>query len=188
MAAADSSLPFGCPCSRSGWTGPQVIPPSDHPVLFPDACPPPSAFTRLLTFFRSMCLVSSEALMAYYLAAFLARPAGWKEVMEGATKALDQALLQLKPPTKCRNHQRGDYVTSKHNAAVLEKVLEDPYMQRFARFVDCGMQAYFPQIHCLLHILHSHLSGNNPELKQIFPGVGFAACHLNLGASTHQAA
>lgn len=75
--------------------------------------------------------------------------------MEGVVRILDWAILQLKPPAKCRNHHRGDYLSmpcgysfgggqqepmnfamSKHNAAILDKVLGDPYMQRFARFMD----------------------------------------------------
>ncbi|KAE9384834.1 hypothetical protein BT96DRAFT_960843 [Gymnopus androsaceus JB14] len=74
-----------------------------------------------------------------------------------------------------------NFAMSKHNAAILDKVLGDPYMQRFARFMDRGLQVFFPQIHRLLSNLHHHLSTNNPALKTIFPGVGFAACHLNLG-------
>ncbi|KAE9387549.1 hypothetical protein BT96DRAFT_738170, partial [Gymnopus androsaceus JB14] len=104
-------------------------------------------------------------------------------------------------PTKCKNHHQGNYVsmpcgysmgggqqepmnflTSKHNAEVIDWVLEDQYMQHFACFMDCGTQAYFPQIHCLLSNLQWHLSeAHNPNLRKIFPGVCFAACHLNLG-------
>lgn len=138
-------------------------------------------------------------------------------MMVGVERCLDWALTQLHPPPKCRKHRRGEYVSipsgysigggqqepmnfclSKHNAKIMGQVLDNTYVQRFARFVDRtsyplspflpptsfsgGTQVYFPQIHRLLTNLHHQLAGvNDPDLRQNFPGVSFAACHFNLG-------
>ena len=83
--------------------------------------------------------------------------------MDGVERILDRALLQLKPPTKCKSHLRGNYVSmpcgysmgggqqepmnfsvSKHNAEVMDQVLKDPYMRRFARFMDCTSPFFIP--------------------------------------------
>lgn len=87
----------------------------------------------------------------YHLAAFLARPENWGEVMVGAESCLDWAQSHLHPPPKCLHHCRGEYVSipsgysmgggqqelmnfalSKHNASVMEQVLENPHIQRLA--------------------------------------------------------
>ncbi|KIK66717.1 hypothetical protein GYMLUDRAFT_238953 [Collybiopsis luxurians FD-317 M1] len=74
-----------------------------------------------------------------------------------------------------------NFAQMKHNAGVWEEILGDPFVKRMARLCDYGIESYFSQIHTLLTNLNHQLANvHNPHLKQNFPDVCFAACHLNL--------
>ncbi|KAE9385964.1 hypothetical protein BT96DRAFT_799904, partial [Gymnopus androsaceus JB14] len=79
----------------------------------------------------------------------------------------------------------GSYANTAHNAPLVQAVLDNPAVQWVARYVNAGLQAYFPKLHLFYCNLLACILGNNPEIAQMFEGCCYGACHLNLhNAST----
>ncbi|KAF9061994.1 hypothetical protein BDP27DRAFT_308608 [Rhodocollybia butyracea] len=73
-----------------------------------------------------------------------------------------------------------NFSISAHNQPIVEEILQSREMQRVARFVDHGLQSYFPKVHRLLTNL-TRILQNTPslQLKHNFPGSCFAASQYN---------
>ncbi|KAJ3823095.1 hypothetical protein F5880DRAFT_1482882 [Lentinula raphanica] len=97
------------------------------------------------------------------------------------------------------SHRRGEYVTlpagcgfgggklrpsnyanTAHNAELVQKVLDDPAVQRVARYVDCGLAAFFPALHRFLSSLLNRILSDNSSIRRMFQGCCYGACHFNL--------
>ncbi|KAJ3897772.1 hypothetical protein F5879DRAFT_1012865 [Lentinula edodes] len=74
----------------------------------------------------------------------------------------------------------GNYVNTPHNEPLIEAVLADPAVQRVAQFVDAGLQAYFPKLHQFLSSLLEKILKSRPEIRRMFAGCCYGACHFNL--------
>ncbi|KAE9401323.1 hypothetical protein BT96DRAFT_818081 [Gymnopus androsaceus JB14] len=79
----------------------------------------------------------------------------------------------------------GSYANTAHNAPLVQAILDRPDVQRVARYVDAGLQAYFPKLHSFYSSLLEHILADSPEIVRMFQGCCYGACHLNLhNAST----
>ncbi|KAF9039581.1 hypothetical protein BDP27DRAFT_1244790 [Rhodocollybia butyracea] len=73
-----------------------------------------------------------------------------------------------------------NFSISAHNQPIVEEILQSREVQQVARFVDQGLQSYFPKVHRLLTNL-TRILQNTPglQLKHNFPGSCFAASQYN---------
>ncbi|KAJ3830523.1 hypothetical protein F5880DRAFT_1468265 [Lentinula raphanica] len=97
------------------------------------------------------------------------------------------------------SHRRGDYATlpagcgfgggklcpsnyanTSHNARLVQQVLDDPAIQRIARFVDNGLAMFFPALHRFLSCLLEKILDDNPDICRMFEDCCYGACHFNL--------
>ncbi|KAJ3729772.1 hypothetical protein C8R42DRAFT_175478 [Lentinula raphanica] len=128
----------------------------------------------------------------------LARPRGngWAENMARVDQRLEWVHEHARASA---SHRRGEYATlpagcgfgggklrpsnyanSPHNAELVQQALDDPAVQRVARYVDCGLAAFLPGLHRFLSNLLSKILKDNPGIHRMFEGCCYGACHLNL--------
>ncbi|KAH7872154.1 uncharacterized protein C8R40DRAFT_1053013 [Lentinula edodes] len=74
----------------------------------------------------------------------------------------------------------GNYANTAHNEPLVDAVLSDPAVQRVARYVDAGLQTYWPKLHQFLSNLLEHILMDCPDIRRLFAGCCYGACHLNL--------
>ncbi|KAJ3725391.1 hypothetical protein C8R42DRAFT_540155, partial [Lentinula raphanica] len=80
-----------------------------------------------------------------------------------------------------------NYANTPHNARLIQQVLDDPSVQRVARFVDNGLAMFFPALHRFLSNLLDKILADNPDIRRMFEGCCYGACHFNLhNAATRQ--
>ncbi|KAL0570015.1 hypothetical protein V5O48_011945 [Marasmius crinis-equi] len=76
-------------------------------------------------------------------------------------------------PTELRNDTK--------NAELLREFLEDPDVQRVARYHDYIFRVYFPELHALYRKVLDKIVDDNPNLHPNFDRCCFAAATLNMG-------
>ncbi|KAJ3726338.1 hypothetical protein C8R42DRAFT_694941 [Lentinula raphanica] len=86
----------------------------------------------------------------------------------------------LEPQRLIEGLRPSNYANTAHNAGLVQQVLDDPAIQRVARFVDCGLAAFFPALHRFLTNLLAQILADNPGIRRMFEGCCYGACHLNL--------
>ncbi|KAJ3934381.1 MAG: hypothetical protein NXY57DRAFT_890251 [Lentinula lateritia] len=73
-----------------------------------------------------------------------------------------------------------NFAISKQNAPILQALTDAPEVERIARFIDHGVEVYFPKIHRLLTNLTEVLMGMGElHLKRPFKRCCYAASQLN---------
>ncbi|KAJ3818581.1 hypothetical protein F5880DRAFT_1491145 [Lentinula raphanica] len=133
--------------------------------------------------------------------ALLPRPqaAGWDDVINSVDCRLEYISAHARLNDRQRDHRRGQYATlptglgfgggrtepghyanTAHNTKLMEEFLADRAVQLVARFVDAGLQTLFPKLHRFLDNLLEKILDDNPDLKRMFPGCCYGACHVNL--------
>ncbi|KAJ3858053.1 hypothetical protein EV359DRAFT_88379 [Lentinula novae-zelandiae] len=78
-----------------------------------------------------------------------------------------------------------NFAVSEKNTPTLQALLGAPEMEHIAGFIDYGIAAYFPKIHCLLtNPTEILLDMGELHLKQPFPNCCYATSQLNFSRAS----